>query len=116
MGLPSTYDAVIINFDSTPTDQLTLAHVVSRLLNEEVSQLSGNRPPDTETAEDEAMAVTQRRRTAGARNNSNIISFFCDKKGHYKSDCLETLAWEKTKEKKAETAAAVFSGSDDEKT
>lgn len=112
MGLPATYDAVIINFDSTPTDQLTLAHVISRLLNEEVRQLSGDRS-DTET-QDEAMAVTQRRRTTGARQNSEIICFFCDKKGHYKSDCPEKLAWEKTKEKRAETAAAVFSDSDDD--
>ncbi len=56
MGLPSTYDAVIINFDSTPTDQLTLTHVISRLLNEEVRQLSGDRS-DAEI-QDEAMVVT----------------------------------------------------------
>ena len=29
MGLPGTYDAVIINFDSTPADQLTLNNVIT---------------------------------------------------------------------------------------
>src|SRR6202023_24965 len=40
MGLPSSYDAVIINFDSTPADQLTLNNVTVRLLNEELRQSS----------------------------------------------------------------------------
>jgi hypothetical protein len=116
MGLPPSYDAVIINFDSTPTDQLTLNHVISRLLNEEVRQISGD--PNAEhpgEAQDEAMAVTQRgvRRAAG-RLNSKVTCFFCDKKGHYKSDCPERLAWEKAKGKNTETAAAVFSSNDDE--
>jgi len=59
MGLPSSYDAVIINFDSTPSDQLTLSHVISCLLNEEVRQTSGSQPSDdkdTEESRDEAMA------------------------------------------------------------
>jgi hypothetical protein len=38
MGLPTSYDAVIINFDSTPADQLTLDHVITHLLNEETQQ------------------------------------------------------------------------------
>jgi hypothetical protein len=115
MGLPPSYDAVIINFDSTPTDQLTLAHVISRLLNEEVRQLSGKpNSENSEGAQDEAMAVTQRGNKRGlVRQTSEIVCFFCDKKGHYKSDCPERLAWEKTKGKNAETAAAV-STSDDE--
>jgi hypothetical protein len=62
MGLPPLYDAVIINFDSTPSDQLTLSHVISRLLNEEVRQISGSQPSDpndtSEEVRDEAMAVT----------------------------------------------------------
>ena len=36
MGLPSSYDAVIINFNLTPSDQLTLSDIISHLLNEEV--------------------------------------------------------------------------------
>jgi len=104
MGLPSSYDPVIINFDSTPTDQLTLSHVVSRLLNEEVRQISGTQPsnPDdtSEEVHDEAMAVRGGGRRAGGGNQLDVVCFFCDKKGHYKSDCPERLAWEGAKAKK----------------
>ena len=40
MGLPDSYNPVIINFDATPTDQLNFEHVVTRLLNEETQQNS----------------------------------------------------------------------------
>ena len=105
MGLPSSYDAVIINFNSTPSDQLTLSHVISHLLNEEVHQISGSKPSDNNDAEevqDEAMAVIgqgSRGQQAGGGNPSDVICFFCNKKGHYKSDCPDRLAWEKAKKK-----------------
>jgi len=104
MGLPSSYDAVIINFDSTPSDQLTLSHVISRLLNEEVRQISGTQPSNpgdpSEEVHDEAMAVRGGGRRAGGGTQSEVVCFFCDKKGHYKSDCPERLAWESSKAKK----------------
>jgi hypothetical protein len=116
MGLPSSYDAVIINFDSTPSDQLTLSHVISCLLNEEVRQTSGNPPSDDNDREeprDEAMAVVGQGsggRRAGGGNQSDVICFFCNKKGHYKSDCPDRLAWEKAKKKNGskEYTAAVL--------
>ncbi|OJT02293.1 hypothetical protein TRAPUB_7185, partial [Trametes pubescens] len=42
MGLPVAYDPVIISLDATPTEQLTLDFVISRLLNEEVRQSVGH--------------------------------------------------------------------------
>jgi hypothetical protein len=113
MGLPSSYDAIIINFDSTPSDQLTLSHVISRLLNEEVRQTSGQPSNINDTSEetrDEAMAVTGcGGRRAGGGTPSDVVCIFCDKKGHYKSDCPDRLAWESSKKKGSkEYAAAVF--------
>jgi hypothetical protein len=35
IGLPSDYNTVVINFDSTPTDQLMMDNIVACLLNEE---------------------------------------------------------------------------------
>ena len=105
MGLPSSYNTVIINFNSTPSDQLTLSHVISCLLNEEVHQISGSKLSDNNDAEevqDEAMAVIGQDsggQQAGGGNPSDVICFFCDKKGHYKSDCPNRLAWEKVKKK-----------------
>ncbi|KAF9559390.1 hypothetical protein CPC08DRAFT_637894, partial [Agrocybe pediades] len=104
MGLPPSYDAVIINFDSTPSDQLTLNHVISRLLNEEVRQL-GNKKSKTDDKgwqTDEAMAASETGK--GRRVATDVTCFFCDKKGHYKSECSEKQEWEK-KKKENETAA-----------
>jgi hypothetical protein len=116
---PSSYDAVIINFDSTPSDQLTLSHVISRLLNEEVRQISGTQPSNpgdaSEEVHDEAMAVRSGGRRAGGGNQSEVVCFFCDKKGHYKSDCPERLAWENSKVKKGTKGniAAAFEEDED---
>src|SRR5258708_6740089 len=99
MGLPSSYDAVIINFDATSPEQLTVNHVITRLLNKETGQTSSlgsftNTTP-SDAAVDEALAVIAARRDA-----ADITCFFCDKKGHFKSDCPEKLAWESSKRKK----------------
>jgi hypothetical protein len=40
MGLPESYNHVIINFDTTPMDHLNFEHVVTHLLNEETQQNS----------------------------------------------------------------------------
>jgi hypothetical protein len=52
MGLPATYVAVIINFDVTPTESLTLDHVITCLLNEETCQVSSNETIKTEPEEE----------------------------------------------------------------
>jgi len=100
-----------------------LSHVISRLLNKEVRQISGSQssnPNDTlEEIRDEAMAVTGQRgggRWASGGTPSDVVCFFCDKKGHYKSDCPERLAWEnaKTKKESNEYTATVFDEDFDE--
>jgi gag-polypeptide of LTR copia-type/Domain of unknown function (DUF4219)/Zinc knuckle len=118
MGLPNAYDAVIINFDSTSPDQLTLSHVISRLLNEEVRQLGNEN--STKSEHDEAMMVTSattKGRRLGAKatttGNPDVTCYFCDKKGHYKSECPERLAWEKSKGHE-EVAAGVEDYSEDD--
>ena len=56
MGLPPLYDPIIINFDATLSELLTLNNIIACLLNEEVQQLGNlNVAKDPE---DEAMAVT----------------------------------------------------------
>ena len=93
MGLPSDYDTVIINFDSTPTDQLTMDNVVARLLNEESRQASITTPAVTpKTVKDEAFAVTTTRAP-----RLDVTCHFCDKKGHFKSECREKQKWEQWK-------------------
>jgi hypothetical protein len=116
MGLPPAYDAVIINFDSTPSDQLTLNHVIARLLNEEVRQIASN-PDVPEDNIDEAMAATpggKARRSRQAGNNADITCFFCDKKGHYKSECPDKRAWDKSKGKEVAAAFEELSDSESE--
>jgi hypothetical protein len=112
MGLPPSFDAVIINFDATPPEQLTVNHVITRLLNEETRQSSPtDSPSSTNDTGDEALAVT-----AARRDPALTACFFCDKRGHFKSECPEKAAWEAAKRrKKHETAAmAVELDSDSE--
>lgn len=109
MGLPPSYDAVIINFDATPPEQLTVNHVITRLLNEETRQISSpDAPTPSDNPADEALAVT-----AARRNSADVLCFFCDKKGHFKSDCPEKSAWEAAKRKKRIGAAAAVFEEDD---
>ena len=110
MGLPPSFDNVIINFDSMSPETLTLDLVISRLLNEEVRQIttapSVKEDDQIKMELDEAMAVSC------SKPISEVLCFFCDKKGHYKSDCPERKAWEKSK--KTGTAAGAWESSDDE--
>ena len=104
MGLPPSYDNVIINFDSMSPDTLTLNLVITCLLNEEVWQTTLTLIKQEDHG-DKAMAVFRTR---------EIVCYFCDAKGHYKSDCPEKKAWEKSKAKKGVVAAAAWDSSDDE--
>ena len=89
MGLPPAYDPVIINFDSTPSDQLTFNNVVAWLLNKETRQSSvdpitptiatSDRPPDNIS-----MYVASQ-----CRPHLDMTCHFCGKKGHFKSQCRE---------------------------
>jgi hypothetical protein len=116
MGLPVSYDAVIINFDATATELLTLDHVIARLLNEEARQTSGKDAIMETEVEDAAMVVTNSKgqNSPSKKGTSDVTCFWCDKIGHYKSDCPERLAYMKGKEKKktSDTVMAVSCGSD----
>jgi len=114
MGLPAAYEAVIINFDATPPDALTVEHVINRLLNEETRQQSNvdntiPLPPSVNDHDPNNVAFIARRLAASSQS-----CYFCDKKGHFKSECPERLRWEELKRKNpTETAAAVEYDSDD---
>jgi gag-polypeptide of LTR copia-type/Zinc knuckle len=109
MGLPPSFNNVIINFDSMSSETLTLDLVIARLLNEEVRQITTapllKEDDQIKTELNEAMAVSH------AKAILEVLCFFCDAKGHYKSDCPERKAWEKLKSKKTSTAAGVWESS-----
>jgi hypothetical protein len=82
MGLPESYNPVIINFDASPTDQLNFEHVVTHLLNEETRQnsfISGIQATD-----DEAYPANMR-----CIARTEIVCYWCDTKGHIKMNCPE---------------------------
>lgn len=108
MGLPATYDAVVINFDATHPDDLTVEHVISRLLNEETRQQSNGSITDPNGHDPNNVAFAAQR-AAGKEHTC----YFCDKKGHFKADCPERQRWEESRKKVIETAAAVDYDSDD---
>ncbi|KAJ7908557.1 hypothetical protein B0H13DRAFT_2331327 [Mycena leptocephala] len=111
MGLPAAYDPVIINFDSASPDTLTFNGVVAWLLNEETRQHSAITGTNPEIkGEREASFIA----AAGRGSRADVICHFCDKKGHYKSECREKMKWEELREKKKEEsnmAAADFDAS-----
>jgi gag-polypeptide of LTR copia-type/Zinc knuckle len=110
MGLPDSYDPVIINFDSTASELLMLNHVIARLLNEEARQSSHSATTNREDSHDEALAAVQKNRSrpraTGGNASADIICYFCDEKGHYKSECPARREWEKAKAKKIKGVAA----------
>jgi len=112
MGLPATYDAVIINFDATATELLTLEYVISRLLNEETRQESAaDRISIKEEEPDEAMAVSSGYR--GRRGPTDEPTcYFCDQKGHFKSECPDRLKWDRYKKQPGYAGAATALDSD----
>jgi len=125
MGLPTSYDAIIINIDSTLADQLTLNHIITCLLNEETRQTAQapSSSGDTESKPgDQAMATT--RSKFAERQTTHMISdvtcYFCNGKGHYKLECLEKREWERSRQRSGssksgkETAGLVEEDSDDD--
>ena len=103
----------------TASELLTLNHVIARLLNEEARQSSHTATTNEEDSCDEVLAAVQKNRSrphaTGGNASADIICYFCDEKGHYKSECLQRREWEKSKKKKYEAAVvALESDSDDE--
>ncbi|KAK0479050.1 hypothetical protein EDD18DRAFT_1086727, partial [Armillaria luteobubalina] len=99
LGLPSSYYTVIIHFDATPPDQVTIDHVITRLLNDEIHQTMNHHcSTQNATATDEALSVTQ---CCSCSDASKVICLFCDQKGHYKDACPEKKLWDAYKQEVA---------------
>jgi uncharacterized short protein YbdD (DUF466 family) len=98
MGLDKSYDSFIISLDTTPPEQLTLEHVISRMLNEEVRRdnvdiqgvpvgvkgrsMNGEKGEvRVKKEENVAMATTQR--------DGPTVCWRCGKPGHVKAFCKE---------------------------
>ena len=79
MGLPPSFDNVIINFDSMSPETLTFDLIITHLLNEEVQQITATplvKGDDQIKMElDEAMAVSH------AKAILEVLCLFCDAKG-----------------------------------
>ncbi|KAJ8456016.1 hypothetical protein ONZ45_g18834 [Pleurotus djamor] len=108
MGLPETYGPVIINFDATSPDLLTFNHVITRLLNEETRQAATEvivKKEEDEENENVVMSVvaSHGRTGRGQPNPAEVNCFFCQERGHYRSECPDRLAWERMKERSRES-------------
>jgi hypothetical protein len=92
------------------SELLTLNHVIACLLNEEARQSSHSATTNEEDGHDEVLAAVQKNRShpcaTGRNTSTDIICYFCDEKGHYKSECPARREWEKAKAKKIKGVAA----------
>lgn len=115
LGLSSSYDAIIISFDGMDPEKLTVDAVITRLLNEETRQSGGRTHTSTPTHhnhsvdDDSALAVMHTSR----HPLSEITCFFCTKKGHFRSDCPDRKAWEKSRGEGAHVAEEAFTADED---
>ena len=98
LGLPPSFDQVIVALDSTPTKDLALDVVITRLLNDEVRQTSTSQPTPSITRDaGQAAAAISSEKPKTPIDRTKVMCFFCDKAGHYKSECPEKAAWEAAK-------------------
>ena len=74
MGLPPLYGPIIINFNATPSELLTMNNVVACLLNEEVHQSGNLNVVKVPEESDKAMVVTGRGKGGhGVQNTAGPI-------------------------------------------
>ncbi len=79
MGLPLSFDTLVVALDSTNASALTLDYVIARLLNEESRM--------TTTSSSLSRNAAFRADTHTHRPISQITCFTCGKKGHYQINC-----------------------------
>lgn len=99
MGLPASYEAVIITLDAVPTEELTLEEVIRRLLNEEVRQTSMSPSSRSTSTRDHGAAAAVVSTEKPRVDRTKVQCYFCDQIGHFKQDCPEKAAWETSKNK-----------------
>lgn len=89
MGLPQSYDTLVVALDSTPSTQLTLEYVIQRLLNEEARHTVGNTEEGEEKVKSEAALSTSTKPAKRSEKTplAHITCFNCGKKGHYQINC-----------------------------
>lgn len=99
IGLPASYEAVIITLDAVPTKELTLEEVIRRLLNEEVRQTSMSLSSRLTSARDHGAAAAVVSTEKPRVDRTKVQCYFCDQIGHFKQDCPEKAVWETLKNK-----------------
>jgi len=88
MGLPSSYDALVVNLESLPREQLTREYVTSRLHNEEMKQRERESEPGSAAA---ALFAGRRPmgRSAPHGTPSSTVCWLCGQSGHISRDCQQ---------------------------
>ncbi|KIM71356.1 hypothetical protein PILCRDRAFT_17145 [Piloderma croceum F 1598] len=93
MGLNKSYDSFIISLDTTPPEQLTLEHVISCMLNEEVHrdnvQIQGVAVKAREKSEVRVKKEEENVVMVATQRDGPTTCWRCGKTGHLKEFCKE---------------------------
>ena len=91
MGLNKSYDSFIISLDTTSPEQLTLEHVISRMLNEEVrrdnASVQGVAVKAREKSEVRVKKEEENVAMAAIQVDGRAVCWRCGKPGHLKAFC-----------------------------
>jgi len=109
-GLPESYSSLVISLDSTPLHELSVDHIIIRLLNEEARQqgvaAATGRTPQLEVDFPAVMLARDGSSVGGRASAGPIRCFNCGGKGHISGDCPSPRQSHKGEKQHKEIAAS----------
>ncbi|KAK9753063.1 Zinc knuckle [Popillia japonica] len=91
-SLPPKYGAFVTAWDSYDENKQTFQNLTSRLLKEELKFSQDDDTASALAAVNINSKGAHKQSTDKAKGKANITCYYCNKKGHYKSECRKRLA------------------------
>lgn len=95
-SLPRSYDTLVTALETRPEKDLTISLVQSKLISE-YHRRKDTRGVEDGKFEDTILKTTQEQK--GDINKFNLSCYFCNRRGHFKKDCIKYRQWKSKNEK-----------------